>query len=114
MVERHATTHVRRPGLFERSPRPERFRWLGAGAFIEVESGLDADEINTVRAGADYGWPTVNRRTPLTVRASPCRLPAGTLPSGHDCRQRSASPFDGDLIVSSLGVHDLLRDCDRT
>ena len=36
---------------------PSGFVWLRAGAFMEVESGLDADEINTVRAARDYGWP---------------------------------------------------------
>ena len=89
---------------------PSGFVWLRAGAFMEVESGLEADEINTVRAGADYGWPTVNRRARLSDGSSPTvSLPAGTLPSGMTAVNDRRSPFDGDLIVSSLGVHDLLK-----
>ena len=89
---------------------PSGFVWLAVGAFMEVESGLDADEINTVRAGADYGWPTVNRRARLSDGSAPTlSLPAGTLPSGMTAVNDPRSPFDGDLIVSSLGVHDLLR-----
>jgi aldose sugar dehydrogenase len=89
---------------------PSGFVWLRAGAFMEVESGVDADEINTVHAGADYGWPTVNRRARLADGSSPTvSLPAGTLPSGMTTVNDRRSPFDGDLIVSSLGVHDLIR-----
>jgi glucose/arabinose dehydrogenase len=95
---------------------PSGFAWLragafmGGGAFMEVESGLDADEINTVRAGADYGWPSANRRARLSDGSSPTvSLPAGTRPSGMTAVHDRRSPFDGDLIVSSLGLHDLLR-----
>jgi glucose/arabinose dehydrogenase len=89
---------------------PSGFVWLRSGAFMEVESGLDADEINTVRAGADYGWPTENRRARRSNGSSPTvALPAGTLPAGMTAVNDRRSAFDSDLIVSSLGVHDLLR-----
>jgi len=62
---------------------PSGFVWLRSGAFMEVESGQEADEINTVRAGGDYGWPSVNGRARLTgTSLATLLLPAGTLPSG--------------------------------
>jgi glucose/arabinose dehydrogenase len=89
---------------------PSGFVWLRSGTFMEVESGLDADEINTVRAGGDYGYPTVNRRARLSDGSSPTvALPAGTRPAGITAVDDRRSTFDGDLIVSSLGTHDLLR-----
>jgi glucose/arabinose dehydrogenase len=89
---------------------PSGFVWLRSGAFMEAESGLDADEINTVRAGADYGYPAVNRRARLLDGSSPTiALPAETRPAGMTAVNDRRSPFDGDLIVSSLGAHDLLR-----
>jgi glucose/arabinose dehydrogenase len=89
---------------------PSGFIWLPSGAFMEVESGLDRDEINTVRAGADYGWPIENRRARLSDGSSPTvALPAGTLPAGMAAVNDRRSAFDGDLIVSSLGTHDLLK-----
>jgi glucose/arabinose dehydrogenase len=89
---------------------PSGFVWLRAGAFMEVESGLDADEINTVRAGGDYGWPTMSRRARRSDTSSPTvLLPAGTVPSGMTSVNDRQSPLDGDLIVSSIGLDDLLR-----
>jgi glucose/arabinose dehydrogenase len=89
---------------------PSGFVWLRAGAFMEVESGLEADEINTVLAGGDYGWLAVNRRARLAGTSSPTvLLPAGTLPSGMTSVNDRQSPLDGDLIVSSIGLDDLLR-----
>jgi glucose/arabinose dehydrogenase len=89
---------------------PSGFIWLPSGAFMEVESGLERDEINTVHAGADYGWPIENRRARLSDGSSPTvALPAGTLPAGMAAVNDRRSAFDGDLIVSSLGTHDLLK-----
>ena len=89
---------------------PSGFVWLRSGAFMEVESGQEADEINTVRAGGDYGWPSVNGRARL-AGTSPATvlLPPGTLPSGMTAVNDRQSRLDGDLIVSSTGLDDLLR-----
>ena len=77
---------------------------------MEVESGQEADEINTVRAGGDYGWPSANGRARL-AGTSPATvlLPPGTLPSGMTAVNDRQSRLDGDLIVSSTGLDDLLR-----
>jgi glucose/arabinose dehydrogenase len=89
---------------------PSGFVWHRAGAFLEVESGTDADEINTVRAGGDYGWPPLNRRAGRPAPPPPTvSLPAGTISSGMTSVDDRRSPLDGDLIVSSIGSSDLLR-----
>jgi len=89
---------------------PSGFVWLRSGAFMEVESGQEADEINTVRAGGDYGWPSVNGRARLAdTSLATVLLPAGTLPSGMTTVNDRQSPLDGDLIVSSAGLDELLR-----
>ena len=89
---------------------PSGFVWLRSGAFMEVESGQEADEINTVRAGGDYGWPSVNGRARLAdTSLATVLLPAGTLPSGMTTVNDRQSRLDGDLIVSSAGLDDLLR-----
>jgi glucose/arabinose dehydrogenase len=82
---------------------PQRTLW-------EVESGLDADEVNTVVAGADYGWPSVSGLARLSAASAPAvLLPAGTIPSGMTTIDDERSPLVADLIVSSIGLQDLLR-----
>jgi glucose/arabinose dehydrogenase len=77
---------------------------------MEVESGQEADEINTVRAGGDYGWPSVTGRDRLAgTSLATVLLPPGTLPSGMTAVNHRQSPIAGDLIVSSAGLDDLLR-----
>jgi glucose/arabinose dehydrogenase len=89
---------------------PTGFAWPRAGAFLEVESGVEADEVNTIRAGGDYGWPAINRRARMSGPGSPdMMLPAGTIPSGMTSVKEGRSALAGDLIVSSIGLGDLLR-----
>lgn len=90
---------------------PIGFAWHKARrAFLEVESGVEADEVNAVRAGADYGWPVVSAldRSPSAI-APLVVLPAGTNPSGLAVVNDPESRLDGALIVSSIGLEDLLR-----
>lgn len=90
---------------------PIGFAWHKARrAFLEVESGVEADEVNAVRAGADYGWPVVSAldRSPSAI-APLVVLPAGTNPSGIAVVNDPESRLDGALIVSSIGLEDLLR-----
>jgi glucose/arabinose dehydrogenase len=78
-------------------------------AFLEVEGG-EADEVNAIRAGADYGWPSVSGLDrSSSVTAPLIVLPDGTNPSGLAVVNNSESRLDGSLIVSSLGLEDLLR-----
>jgi glucose/arabinose dehydrogenase len=90
---------------------PIGFAWHKARrAFLEVEGGVDADEVNAVRAGADYGWPTVSALDRSSSAVAPLVvLPAGTNPSGMTVVNDPESRLDGALIVSSIGLEDLLR-----
>jgi glucose/arabinose dehydrogenase len=90
---------------------PSGFAWHRAQrTFWEVESGVDADEVNSVLAGGDYGWPLASGRTLAASTSSPrVLLPAGTIPTGMTTVDDEHSPLDSDLIVSSLGLQDLLR-----
>jgi glucose/arabinose dehydrogenase len=77
-------------------------------ALFEVERNEIADEVNTIRAGANYGWPVT--RSQLSRISGPIVvLPAETGPSGATFVAREDSPLFGDLIVSATGAADLLR-----
>lgn len=90
---------------------PSGLVWLGPqGTLWEVESGLDADELNAVRAGADYGWPSIGGRARLSAADAPAvPLRAGTGPSGMTVIRDDRRSLDSNLIVSSIGLQDLLR-----
>jgi glucose/arabinose dehydrogenase len=89
---------------------PTGFVWHPSGTFLEVESGVDVDEVNLVRAGGDYGWPTVNRRARISGTSSPTLLlPARTIPAGMALVNDGLSARNADLVVSSIGLEDLLR-----
>jgi glucose/arabinose dehydrogenase len=90
---------------------PIGFAWhKGRRAFLEVESGVEADEVNAVRGGADYGWPAVGALDRSSSAIAPLIvLPAGTNPSGMTVVNDPESRLDGALIVASIGLEDLLR-----
>jgi glucose/arabinose dehydrogenase len=86
---------------------PRGLAWDPAtGTVWEVEQ----EELNAVRAGANYGWPVANgsQRHPQ-VTSPALLLPPGTEPSGVVMVGAEASPLFGSLIVSALGAEDLLR-----
>ena len=76
------------------------------GTLFEVEP----DEVNVIRAGANYGWPIVRRGESYPGATPPVfLLPAGTDPSGVTTVTAETSPLFGDLIVAALGGEDLFR-----
>lgn len=90
---------------------PRGLAWHAAtGALWEVEADDNADELNVVRAGANYGWPVANgvARHPR-VMSPALLLPPGTESSGLTAVTAPSSPFNGDFIVSALAGEDLLR-----
>jgi glucose/arabinose dehydrogenase len=79
-------------------------------AMWEVERDEQGDELNTIRAGANYGWPTA-RGTVRHPSVTPpiLSLPEGSEPSGIAIVSAPGSPVLGDLIISALGGADLFR-----
>ena len=76
----------------------------------EVESGVTSDEINVVKGGGDYGWPTASGRELGNGSGAPSLLLApGSQPTGIAVVDNERSPFNGDLVVSTAGLADLLR-----
>lgn len=90
---------------------PRGLAWLGAGDQLwEVEREGSGDEINAVRAGANYGWPLVRGREHHPRVTSPAlSLPLGAEVSGVAVVTAPGSPLAGDLIVAALGAEDLIR-----
>lgn len=79
-------------------------------ALWQVERDDAGDEINRVRAGANYGWPLVRAgQAHPDVTRPVFVLPAGIELSGIATVIAPTSPLFGDLIVSAREGQDLLR-----
>jgi len=72
-----------------------------------IETSRTVDRFEVRRGGAAAG-SAIAARQPGAANDSP-RVPRGTRASGLAIVNAPASPFDGDAIVSSLGLADLLR-----
>ena len=92
---------------------PRGLAWDPAtGRLWEVERGGDAgDEVNSISAGADYGWPVARMESSRTgSRAAALLMPAGTEVASADfVPLGSGSPFAGELLLASAVGEDLLR-----
>ena len=92
---------------------PQGFDWHPAtGELWGSEHGSTGnDEINVIRAGANYGWPTIQASQTMTGMITPVTFfnPA-IAPSGASFfRGRAIPQFENNLFVATLrGVH-LLR-----
>ena len=72
-----------------------------------IETSRTVDRFEVRRRGEAAGT-AIAARQPGAANDSP-RVPRGTRASGLAIVNAPASPFDGDAIVSSLGLADLLR-----
>jgi aldose sugar dehydrogenase len=90
---------------------PRGLVWdAGNGALWEIERDESGDEINVIRAGANYGSPVVTgSRGYARMIPAALVLPAGTQSSGMTTVTSPASPLFGALIVSTAGAEDILR-----
>lgn len=84
---------------------PQGLAWDRKGRLIAAEHGPSArDEINHIRAGANYGWPVVEGR------ASDARYADPILESGRETWAPSGIAIHGDdLFVAALRGQRLLR-----
>jgi glucose/arabinose dehydrogenase len=88
---------------------PAGLDWQPADVSLwTIETGRAVDRLEVRRRGEDPGSRASAARRPGTTTDSP-RLPRGTRASGLTMVNAATSPFDGDAIVSSLGLADLLR-----
>jgi aldose sugar dehydrogenase len=89
---------------------PRALAWQpGSGAMWEIDRDHDrGDEVNTIIAGGDYGWPG-------SMSGGRSIAPVLTLPASTDVAgasfvpASSRSPLAGELLVASKGAEDLLR-----
>jgi glucose/arabinose dehydrogenase len=90
---------------------PRGLAWhAGNGVMWEIDADANADELNVVHRGANYGWPVANGATRHPRVMSPALLlPPGTEAAGLTTIADPASPLTGDLIVAALAGEDLLR-----
>ena len=72
-----------------------------------VETSRAVDRFEVRRRGESAG-AAIAAQSPGATTDSP-RLPRGTRASGLTIVNAATSPFDGDAIVSSIGLADLLR-----
>jgi glucose/arabinose dehydrogenase len=88
---------------------PAGLDWQAASASLwTVETGRAIDRLEVRRRVGETG-PVALAPQSLSSTASAPRLPRGTHASGLTIVNAASSPFDGDAIVSSIGLADLLR-----
>ena len=92
---------------------PQGFDWHPAsGELWASEHGATGnDEINVIRAGANYGWPTIQAGATMAGMVTPITFFSDAIaPSGASfARGRAVPQFENDLFVATLrGLH-LLR-----
>jgi hypothetical protein len=85
---------------------PAGLAWQPDGSLWTIETSPTVDRFE-VRRRVESGG-NVNAAQSGTSNNSP-RLPSGTRASGLALVNAPSSPFDGDAIVSSIGLADLLR-----
>jgi aldose sugar dehydrogenase len=95
-----------RPEVFTRGHRNvQGIDWEpGTGRLLITELGPDSgDEVNVLRAGADYGWPDGGGEEPLVNYEDVIS------PSGAAFVSRRGSRWTGDFVFANLGGEQLRR-----
>ena len=92
---------------------PQGFDWHPAtGELWASEHGATGnDEINVIRAGANYGWPVIQAGQTMAGMATPITFyETAIAPSGASfARGRGVPQFQNDLFVGTLRGTHLLR-----
>jgi glucose/arabinose dehydrogenase len=92
---------------------PQGFDWHPAtGELWASEHGPTGnDEINVIRAGANYGWPTIQAGATMAGMVTPVTFFGTAIaPSGASfARGRGVPQFENDLFVATLRGTHLLR-----
>jgi glucose/arabinose dehydrogenase len=92
---------------------PQGFDWHpSTGELWASEHGPTGnDEINVIRAGANYGWPTIQAGATMAGMVAPVTFFGTAIaPSGASfARGRAVPQFENDLFVATLRGTHLLR-----
>jgi len=102
-----------RPEVFSTGHRnPQGFDWQpGTERFVSDEHGPDGDdEINFLRRGANYGWPTIRGDQGGEGLVEPVVVyPESIAPSGATFVRKKGSAWTGDYLVAALVGEQLRR-----
>jgi glucose/arabinose dehydrogenase len=91
---------------------PQGFDWRpGDGALVSSEHGPDGDdEVNVIRRGRNYGWPSVQGEEHGDRFAAPVAVYADSIaPSGATFVSRPGSAWTGDFLVGALVGEQIRR-----
>jgi glucose/arabinose dehydrogenase len=89
---------------------PRGLAWSADGAALwEVESDGTSSEVNVIRRGANYGFPTARTQGALASTPPSAVLANVAEPSGSAIVTSITSPLFGDLLVSTLAGRDIHR-----
>jgi glucose/arabinose dehydrogenase len=102
-----------RPEIFSIGHRnPQGFAWQpDSQRFVENEHGPDGDdEVNVLRRGANYGWPTIRGDQEEDGLERPLAVYADSIaPSGSTFVRRGGSTWTGDYLMAALVGQRLQR-----
>ena len=102
-----------RPEVFSIGHRnPQGLDWQpGTGRFVSDEHGPDGDdEINFLRKGANYGWPTITGEQSGSGLVGPeVVYPESIAPSGATFVRKGGSAWTGDYLIGALVGEQLRR-----
>jgi glucose/arabinose dehydrogenase len=102
-----------RPEIFSLGHRnPQGLDWQpGTGRFVSNEHGPDGDdEINFLRRGANYGWPTIRGDQGGPGLVKPVVVyPESIAPSGATFVRQEGSSWTGDYLIGALVGEQLRR-----
>ncbi len=117
LSERQYRGRTSRPAIHALGLRnPQGLAWDAGGRLVATDhgpSGFDGpsgdDEVNVIRPGGNYGWPSVRGRDHGSFRA-PARVYAQTIaPSGAAFVTRGGSAWTGDFVFGALKGRALHR-----
>ena len=102
-----------RPEVFSTGHRnPQGLDWQpGTGRLVSDEHGPDGDdEINFLRKGANYGWPTISGEQSGSGLVGPeVVYPESIAPSGATFVRKGGSAWTGDYLIGALVGEQLRR-----
>ena len=100
-----------RPEVFSLGHRnPQGFDWRPDGRLVGDEHGPDGDdEVNVLRAGANYGWPLVRGQQHGEFEAPVAVYPESIAPSGGTFVSLPGSAWTGDYLLGALVGEQIRR-----